>query len=75
MKDTAINSVFAIAIIALIFIPAFGITYLAIFDQTFSWARGFALVTVSAFGLILANGYIEMRKSQKEDQKRNRAVQ
>jgi hypothetical protein len=50
--------ILALVILSLVFAPMFAITYLAVFDAAFSWARGFALVSVSMFGVALATSFL-----------------
>ena len=54
--------ILAIVIISLTFAPLFIIVYLAGFSEIFTWSRGFALLSVSAFGCILAGAADKVEK-------------
>ena len=62
MFKKCIIVVASLMVLALVFIPPFMIMYLAGFDETFSWARGFALTTVSLFGCSVAGAINEAEK-------------
>jgi predicted permease len=62
MIKKLMRSILAIVIISLTFAPLFIIIYLAGFSEIFTWSRGFALLSVSAFGCLLAGAAGEMEE-------------
>lgn len=57
--------ILAIVIISLTFVPLFIIIYLAGFSEIFTWSRGFALLSVSAFGCLMAGAANKVEEDNK----------
>ena len=61
--------ILAIVIISLTLAPLFIIIYLAGFSEIFTWSRGFALLSVSAFGCMLAGAVDNVEKENRGKRK------